>query len=54
MNKTSEKQFAATGGNKSKRVPLHEQVRKEFKDAAEHGKAGREQLMNELSEPHES
>ena len=41
-------------GDESKVAPLQEQVRQEFVDAAEHGKAGREQLMKEHGEPHET
>ena len=37
-------------GDETKAAPLQEQVRQEFVDAAEHGKAGREQLMEERGE----
>ena len=41
-------------GDETKVAPLQEQVWQEFVDAAEHGKAGREQSMEERSEPHET
>jgi hypothetical protein len=41
-------------GDETKVDPLQEQVRQEFVDAAEHGKAGRELSMKEGSESHET
>ena len=41
-------------GDETKVTPLREQVRQEFVDAAERGEAGREQLMKERGEPHET
>jgi hypothetical protein len=41
-------------GDESKVAPVQEQVRQEFVDAAEHGKAGPEQLMEERGEPYET
>ena len=37
-----------------KEVPLRDQVRQEFADAAERGEAGHEQLLKELGEPRET
>lgn len=42
------------GGDETKVAPLREQVRQEFVDAAEHSKAGREQLMKDRGEPQEA
>jgi hypothetical protein len=41
-------------GDETKEVPLREQVRQEFVDADELGKAGREELMKDRGEPHET
>ena len=41
-------------GDETKKVPLREQVRQEFIDVEERGKAGREQLIEERGEPHEN
>lgn len=41
-------------GDETKVAPLQEQVRQEFADAAEQGKAGREHLTDECGDPHET
>ena len=44
----------AFAGDETKEVPLREQVRQEFVDADELGKAGRGESMTDRGEPHET